>query len=660
MFLNLALSNSLFLVAIVSAADFAQQVRTFYPTGPACCVATGPGGELYAGTERGLMVLRGGAFNAVPGTPAGAVQTLWASNTGVTFKIGDRTFSIGRAQTPPVMPRVSATDGARNWALDDVRAFLYDARGRLHFASAQGAGIREGTKWRLYTPEDGLPYDDFTSIAAAADGSVWYGTHRGAIHFDGEIWEYRQGLRWLPDDDVRAVATTGTTAWFATKAGVASISEQRTTLAAKARFFEDEIDRRHRRTEYGYVLGVRVAKPGDASSWTQSDSDNDGLWTSMYGAGECFACALGDDRGCKRAEAAFEALRFLGTVTQGGANPAPRGFVARSILPVSGRNPNLNDSPERDQRERETRDPLWKVMRPRWPVSADGRWYWKSDTSSDELDGHYFFYALYYDLAAKTDEQKRRVREHVAALTDHLIDHHFQLVDHDGKVTRWGVFDPANLNHNPDWWGDRALNSASILSYLKAAEHITGDAKCARAYRTLIDQHGYAMNTLIYKDNGGPGAGNQSDDEMAFMCLYNLVKYETDPVLLKMYRTALRNRWAVEQPELNPLFNFIAGDGLDAAAETLRRYPLDRFNWAMNNSHRKDVVRLPGYALESRDDLRGHRRNGLVLPIDERYVDQWNHDPWRLDYKGDGRHLADGASFLLPYYMGLYHKLLVE
>jgi hypothetical protein len=29
-----------------------------------------------------------------------------------------------------------------------------------------------------------------------------------------------------------------------------------------------------------------------------------------------------------------------------------------------------------------------------------------------------------------------------------------------------------------------------------------------------------------------------------------------------------------------------------------------------------------------------------------------------LDQGGNGMQLADGASFLLPYYMGLYHKFL--
>ncbi len=564
--------------------------------------------------------------------------------------------------------RILPRQGSRSWAVEDCRAVAYGSDGRLAFASAEGFGVRGG-EWRLYDVRDGLPYDDLTSIAAAPDGSIWLGTRFGAVHFVGGVWEYRQGLRWLPNDAVRSVATAGDRTWFATALGVGMIGAKPMTLAEKARFFEDEIDRRHRRTEYGYVLGVNVAKPGDKSDYRQEASDNDGLWTSMYGAGECFACNKGSDvKACERATAAFEALRFLGVVTQGGEHPAPRGFVARAIMPVSGPNPNQHDNPARDRRTRASRDPLWKVIDPRWPVSADGKWYWKTDTSSDELDGHYFFYGLYFDLAARTEEQKRRVREHVAALTDHLIDHGFRLVDHDGKVTRWGTFDPASLNHDPEWWEERSLNSISILSYLKVAEHITGEPRFAEAARKLIAEHSYAMNTLIAKTPFGPGSGNQSDDEMAFMCLYNLTKYETDPKLLAMYQQSLRQRWDVELPELCPLFNYVganglkqsAGDWLGESLDTLERFPLDRFNWALKNSHRKDLVVLPGFASDSGDRVRGHRRNGQVLPIDERYVNQWNHDPWRLDVGGDGRHLADGAAFLLPYYMGRYEGFIKD
>ena len=56
------------------------------------------------------------------------------------------------------------------------------------------------------------------------------------------------------------------------------------------------------------------------------------------------------------------------------------------------------------------------------------------------------------------------------------------------------------------------------------------------------------------------------------------------------------------------------------------------------------------YAWANRWDV-----NGKVLPIENRHVGHWNHDPWHLDYGGNGHELSAGTVFLLPYYMGLYH-----
>jgi hypothetical protein len=640
---------------------------------------------------------------------SGAIVAVTATSQSITFRDGKwipaarpaapnrkTVQSSSGAATAEIRPAglflngrgpISPADGSRSWALTEIRAITFDSRNRLWFASPQGVGVLEtnsGT-WKLYTGAEGLPYDDFTCIAAGEDGVVWFGTRIGAIRFDGKTWEYRQGPRWLPHDEVRAIAVNPRdgTAWIATPAGLAQIERKPMTLAEKARYFEAEIDKRHRRTPYEYVHPVILNKPGDiAAGWNQTDSDNDGLWTAMYGAGQCYAfAATGDPKAAERAKKAFEALRFLRIVTEGGAHPPPRGFVARSILPVSGHDPNVGDSPEQDKK-RQLRDRRWKVIVPRWPKSADGQWYWKSDTSSDELDGHFFFYGLYYDLVAKSDTERARVREHVAAIADHLIAHDFSLIDHDGKPTRWGVFGPSELNHNRDWWQERGMNSLSILAYLKVAEHIVGDKRYADAAHPLIRDHGYATNTMIVKTHLGAGAGNQSDDEMIFMNFYSLLRYEKDPDLRQKYLMGFHNHWQNEWPELNPVFHFLyaavakdarfneaygdldlsppqVGDWLRDSLDTLQRIPLDRIDWPIKNSHRKDIAPLTEPLRDPRSGS-GRRVNGKVLPADERYIGHWNHDPWRLDNNSGARTLGDGGVFLLPYYMGLYHGFVRE
>ena len=88
----------------------------------------------------------------------------------------------------------------------------------------------------------------------------------------------------------------------------------------------------------------------------------------------------------------------------------------------------------------------------------------------------------------------RGVQDH--QLVDHLLDHDFSLVDHDGRPTRWAVFGPRALNHDPAWWQERGLNSLSILSYLRVAEHVSGDTR----YAAIADRDSGSLAAAIAAD----------------------------------------------------------------------------------------------------------------------------------------------------------------
>ena len=555
----------------------------------------------------------------------------------------------------------------------------------------RGLAERRGQGWELRA----LPFAGRRLVLDPrpwAAGRPWVATGEGLVTLAGEgrrpaaepgergeggprqRWRVRRGRRWLPSDEVRALAFAPGPTWRASSAGlwvgtgegVARLrGEAGWTLAKKAARYEEQIQRYHRRTEFGFVGGVRLARPGALETAQQHESDNDGLWTALYGAAHCFfygALELPESRA--RAREVFRALRFLSQVTQGGSHPAPRGFPARTVLPTSGPDPNERYTLAKDRR-RARGDPLWKLLHPRWPRSADGRWWWKADTSADELDGHVFFYAHFYDLVA--DERERaEVREVVVALADHLLEHELNLVDWDGLPTRWGRFDPRTLNEDPAWVEDRGLHSASVLAYLGLAYHVSGEERFRAAVRRLVSEHGYADNVAQIKAGLPAGEGNQSDDQLATLALYVLLLYEPDPALRARYERAYYRFWTRLEPERNPFFNLAAAgviraDGraprlqpgagwLRDSVEALRRFPLDLVRWGFRNSDRADVIRLPG---EGR--ARGHLAGGGVLPLDERFVAHWNVDPWRLDHPGDGRYLAEGTSYLLAYAMGLYH-----
>ena len=572
--------------------------------------------------------------------------------------------------------------GDVRWAPLDVRAVAYDVSGRLWFAAPQGVGYRESeTQWKLFTGADGLPFNDFTCMATGPE-DVWFGTTNGAIRYKNGQWSFRQGRRWLLDNQVRDIAVDKNgNAWMATAAGLSCIASKTTTLADKARFFEDEIEKYHRRTRFGYVAPAELTAPGDKSTAVPVFTDNDGHFTGLYlGAASLGCAATGREKLRRDAAAAFQALAFLSEVTQGGTHPAPKGFIARSIKPTSEPDPNPDFNLEYDLRRKE-RDALWKVIQPRWPVDESGEWYWKNDSSSDELDGHFFGYAVYFDRVCETEAEKDAVREVVRRIIDHILAHGFNLVDHDGRPTRWGRFSPDDMNRNEAWVDERGLNSFSILTYLSIAHHITGDPKYRGVYLELALDHGYAMNGMTQpKCISGPGfVGHQPDDNMAFMNYYHLIRYETDPKLLSMYHHAIYSHWRHEKRERNPFANFVYAaccqgkirtdqwgtvdlspprHCFDDAVDTLKRFPLDLVDWSMSNAHRIDMK--PLLDEHGRTSGMGARYDGQVFPIDERHEIYWDLDPWALTYNGNGMRLRAGWPYLLAYYMGRAHGFIKE
>ena len=199
-----------------------------------------------------------------------------------------------------------------------------------------------------------------------------------------------------------------------------------------------------------------------------------------------------------------------------------------------------------------------------------------------------------------------------------------------------------------------------ILSHLRVAYHITGNQRFLDTYNGLITKHRYHLLTRNQKINV-PGHVNHSDDELAFLSYYPLLLYETDPKLREVYIQSLERSWQIERPERNPLWNFIYAVGSSnkefdriESIRTLQEIPMDQISWTVINSHRLDVPIDP---LADRFD---RKQSLIVLPYDELPMSKWNGNPYRLDGGNDGRSEADGAYFLLPYWMGRYHKLINE
>ncbi len=613
----------------------------------------------------------------------------------------DGAAAVGTDQGLYLRPRDGAdfaqvypADKRYSWAPRTVAAVAYDSRGRLWFGCGQGAGVLDGETWTLYTGAEGLPYDHFTCAAGGEDGVIWFGTERGAIRFDGKHWSYRASLRWLPNDHVHdiAVAPDGT-AWIATAGGISCIKREKMTLAKKADYFVDQVETRHNRD--GYITNWNLTTRGDVSTAVPGITDNDGMYTAMYGASMALRYAVTGDAEAKRlATRSLLACKFLEDVVPDEVNGVDmRGFVARVVIPVDWHEPvNEEYGPEYNA-SKQKRDPFWKQITPRFPLSTDGKYRWKNDTSSDELAGHFFFYGIYYDLVAKTEEEKAPVREAVRDITDHLIRNGFNLIDHDGKPTRWGRFGPDYVE-TVYGWDQRGLNSMMMLSMLAVAEHVTGDAKYGETAKMLRDKHKYHISAMYSRSYFPPSDVVPWDNNLALLSFYGLIRYENDPELLLMYRLSLEHCWLFASKQKNALWNLIYGacaehvanraakgffdkafpeagpltahrvrelskydQALGDTLDSLRGLPLELIGWDLKNSHRLDVEldNTPG-----QEPAYGWSRvDGKALPIEERGHVRQDRDAFMLNLsEGSGWDEHEGTFYLLPYWLALHHGFL--
>ncbi|MBM3793438.1 MAG: hypothetical protein FJW31_05095 [Acidobacteria bacterium] len=441
--------------------------------------------------------------------------------------------------------------------------------------------------------------------------------------------QYFHGRRYLPDDSVQHLewdAAAGAL-WARTATGVARITMRPMTLAAKAALFEERVTARHGRL--GFVSSSNLDRPGDLSSNRLDPSDNDGLWTAMYAAAECYRYAVTrEPAALDRARRATEAVLKLEEVT---GRP---GYPARSY----------------------THKGDWRANGGTWHWTPDGEIEWKSDTSSDEIVGHFYLFALAYDLLP--DEALRaRIRGTAQRVMDHLLRHDLNLTDIHGLPTYWGRWSPEYFA-TPRGSGDGPLNAVELLSFLLVTHRLTGEAKYRAEYERLAGAGGYlklANRLLELREEL-----NYSDEELAMLPFYLVFRYEKNEALLKQYRAAMDQWWKNIQRERNPLWMFIYQTAwpkgkidLAPAAYTLYRIPLDLINWSVDNNWRK------GLKWAGAPDRHGRRESLDWIAPDERPIMKWNGNPFVVSAGGGGGSEDDGAFFLLPYWMGRYHKFLI-
>lgn len=482
-----------------------------------------------------------------------------------------------------------------------------------------------------------LPATSITAVTAI-NGKLWFGSKRGAFMLkDDGKFNYYASKRWLPSDEVTQIsAGSDGSVLVLTKTGLGQICFKKMTLAEKAAFYDKQVRQRHIRN--GFNATVDGMKDGDLSTGFMEDSDNDGLWTSMYLGAEAFRYAVTKSpdalQNCRESLDAMERLYSV--------NPI-KGFPARSF---ERRGYALHDR---------------KV----WIEAPDPEWEWKSTTSSDEAIGHIFVFGVLAELVDDPGIRKKSIGL-IDSLMQHVIDNDMYLIDWDGKPTLWGKWHPDYVNSHPESVGDRKINSSNIIAMLQTAYHFTKKEVYRKKAFELMGKYGYLTNLMRPMKEIGKAPDhaddwskmlsegwNHSDDEMYFLGYWGLYRYAFNDTLKTKFKASIIDHWEAERPEKEGAWNiFTALTGaknfdLKEAIWYLQEYPLDMISWTIRNSERKDIQLIePNFR---------NQTTAEVLPPDELRVSRHNANRFILDGGSNGRdEYSAGDIWLLPYWMGRY------
>jgi hypothetical protein len=409
--------------------------------------------------------------------------------------------------------------------------------------------------------------------------------------------------------------------------------------------------RRHIRAPW--IAGqCKLTIPGDTSSWKPDDDDNDGEYTGNYLAMESFRYAVTKNNEAKqKAKRAFGFLKFLQDVT------GSKGYFARTIVPV-GWTGALHDTnrtyTSEEIADEMVKEPRFKPVANRWRKSQDDKWLWKGDASSDEMCGHMFGYFFYYELVADKDE-KKIVASHIASIVDHLIKNNYNMMDVDGSHTRWSVWSPDKLNHDPEWLPDKYQNSMELLTFLKLAYHVTGNNDYEKRYRHLINEEHYLQNMANIKYQN-PAWFIYFDVILQAYLYPILIKCEEDPQLRDFYNKHMDEWMERRRCDKNPLINFIYCYSrnkkveVEASYDLLKDTPLDLVSWPIDHRRREDIGIVHSPVLDE-DQV------SELPPASIRATIRWDSNPWQA-VNGDPSIEREPVFWLLPYWMGRYLKMI--
>ena len=428
--------------------------------------------------------------------------------------------------------------------------------------------------------------------------------------------------------------------WVVTSTGVSAIYSTNMTLATKSEAMLAIVPRHLR---YDLVSLCSLPKPGDVNGCVVHPADSDSLWTSLFLAAESFRYAATKDPSAKESSTrTFNALRRLMTIT------GVPGLTARTICKVED---NCSGG-------------TW------YESTVEPGWMWKGDASSDDTTGQLFGQSLYYLLVAETEEEREIAGQSILSMVDYIHDHDYYLLDVTGNHTKWGVWNPNQLNHDATWYSERGPNSAQILGYLAQGWLLSNQSKLRDGFDWLGLKNQYGLNMQNARVTM-PTDVNDSDDELLWMAfsifgVARLQLHDTDvlsPEVDRLFQQAIMRAFSLirdQHPtwytflfyslldkEYAPLQDAFRDQDLRLATQSLRRWPMSLVDWPVNNSERIDITISP-YLY--REELQVAER---AFPPDQRSCLWWNCCR-RVLVSGSGMTEYSPAAWLLPYWMARF------
>lgn len=598
---------------------------------PVVAITSDGTGKVWLATVTTCYFLENGQFVRLQGFDFESTHCMTAYGDREVFAACPKALLVLHGKRPrwsTLMPEISNAPG-------NIRTLASDSLGYLWVGTDKGVYLYDGrSEWIKPAELDFFPECPINKIVFGTDGTVYFATEIGVYVVNGGKTRFLGKGRYIPSHKAVDIAVKDDNSeyWIATDKGLARIELKPMSLSEKEAYF-DGIMKYYNREDF--YTDIHVSKYMDSiENGTPCITDNDGLWSALYVGALCFKYAVTKDEEIKeRARKAMKALIKLQTMT------GISGFPARAY-----RRPGEDGFGNGD---------------PEWHLTKDekGELEWKGETSSDELVGHYFAAAYFYDFVAD-EEDKPELVAAIKSVTDHLIEHNFTLCDTDGLPTTWAHFGPEALNNNEMWCWEKGINSLELMAFVKITEHLTGEKKYTELADELLRKHHYGMNLLTYKRYDS--YANHIDDLLGILSVLPLWDYEKNEDMKKYLLLALRRQFEYEKIEANPIYNFVysyftgAHADIESAIETLEDHPLDMYGYRTDNSIRPDVEINYG-PVEY-----GDRPQALkALPADERGLGRLSYEAFNINMGNDGSYTLP-SEWLLGYWLGRYYGLIEE